>query len=152
MNESAVVPDSLPASLATLPRLIQRYLSGERIRDLAPEFPACRQTLYNWMHSYAADTAYPDLVRQAIVNRIASADDELENADNLMDLARARELAKFTRWDAERRLPKLFGPKQEISQDNRITVIVQRDRAPVNKSLVENQDGKTLDCRATTEE
>lgn len=122
-NSSAVTP----APALPIPELIQRYLNGEDIRVIAANSRVSRQSLYNWMHDEVTDAQYPRLVKQAIVNRIADADERLEQAETLIDLARAREQAKFARWDAERRL-KLFQPKQETTTDSRITVIVQRER------------------------
>ena len=69
------------------------------------------------------------------MNRIADADTLLETAENAVDIARAREIAKFARWDAERRL-KLFQPKQEQTTDSKITVIVQRGIEPAPLQVV----------------
>ena len=118
---------SPPTPLLPIPELIQRYLDGEDIRVIAKNTRVSRQSLYNWMHDEVTDAQYPRLVKQAIVNRIADADEKLEQAATLLDLARARDQAKFARWDAERRL-KLFQPKQQTTTDSRITVIVQRER------------------------
>lgn len=58
-------------------------------------------------------TQYRDLVTDALITRIAEADDDLDNALTPIDIARARERAKFSRMDFERRRPELYGPKQE---------------------------------------
>ena len=39
---------------------------------------------------------------------------KVDVAASSVNIARARETAKFARWDAERRLPHLFGAKQEV--------------------------------------
>src|SRR6185503_440784 len=104
--------------------LIQRYLNGESTEVLGRECKTSRRTLYNWMHSELTDKHYPDLVKTAIVNRIADADEKLANAQDSLQVARAREEAKFARWDAERRL-KLFRSNQE-AVDNRVMVVIER--------------------------
>ena len=136
---------SVPATAPPIPTLITRYLNGESIQTLAAECAVSRQTIYNWIHSHVTDQHYPDLVRQALVTRIAQADDLLDAATTALDIARAREIAKFSRWDAERRLPQLFGPKQEISSRSQSVVVhVHRADRPLairtTTHLVENRN------------
>ena len=107
-----------------IPEIIQRYLDGESTAVLAKESKTSRRTIYNWMHSELTDKHYPDLVKQAIVNRIADADEKLALAADSLQVAQAREEAKFARWDAERRL-KLFRSNQE-AVDNRVMVVIER--------------------------
>jgi hypothetical protein len=57
------------------------------------------------------------LVTQSLTSRIANADDRLETADNALDLARAREMARNARLDLERRRSSLYGQKQEITHN-----------------------------------
>lgn len=114
-----------------LPDIIQRYLNGESMQDLATECRVHRQTIYNWIFSGVGDKDYEQIVTTAMVNRIADADQELDESLTVFDIARAREKMRFTRMDLERRRPKLYGPKQEIEHDNRITVIVQREGQPL---------------------
>ena len=110
---------------ADLPDIIQRYLNGESIQALAKDAKVSRQAIYQWMHR-TGDTHYYDLVTDAMLARLADADQDLEDATDMLDIARAREKAKFTRWDLERRRPGLFGPKQEIKQETSLTITVIR--------------------------
>ena len=121
-------PDShLPAP--ALPDLVQRYLNGESIQTLADNSQHCFRTIYQWLlRDCGAD--YEHVQTQALINRIADADYQLHIAANKVSVARAREQAKFARMDFERRRPKLYGPKQEVSVDEKITVIVQRHPTP----------------------
>ncbi len=109
-----------------LPDIIQRYVNGESVRTLAEECAVSRQTIYNWIFSGVGDEHYEHTVSAVMIRRIADADQELETAACMFDLARAREKMKFTRMDFERRRPKLYGIKQDLNIDNQITVIVQR--------------------------
>lgn len=118
-------PTSLePTPTPNIPSIIQRYLNGESIQHLARESAVSRQTLYNWM---LAETGpeYERMITQALVNRIADADSKLEESASVLDITRARELARFSRMDFERRRPKLYGPKQEITEDKTIRVIIE---------------------------
>ena len=121
-EESSLIPSE--ESKPLVPELIQRYLNGESTDTLRTEANVSRRTIYNWMHSEVTDKHYPELVKTAIVNRIADADEKLEKASDHLQLARAREEARFARWDAERRL-KIFRSPSE-SADNRVVVVVER--------------------------
>ncbi len=107
-----------------LPEIIKRYLSGSSIQDIADDAKVARRTIYKWIHRIG-DKDYYDIVTDAMVTRLADADHALANAETMGHIARAREEARYTRWDLERRRPHLFGPKQEIKQDTSVTVIVQ---------------------------
>lgn len=118
--------DDLPTvSPPALPDIIQRYLNGESMQQLAMESRVNRQTLYRWMLGYTG-TEYDALITDALITRVAEADSQLDEAADTCGIARAREHMKYSRMDLERRRPKLYGPKQEFSSDSKITVIVQR--------------------------
>lgn len=124
--------DTIPALLqvhnsSTLPDVVKRYLSGESLTSLAQELGIARRTIYNWLHRECGnDETYRELQRQVYVGRIADADEMLESASDAVHIARAREIARYARWDAERRLPHLFGPKSEVKSDTSIKVIIER--------------------------
>lgn len=118
--------DELPqVSPPPLPDIIQRYLNGESIQELAKGNRTHTRTLYRWMLTECGPE-YEQVITHCLTNRIADADELLDTAEDSCQIARAREIAKFARMDFERRRPKLYGPKQEINTDNRITVVVQR--------------------------
>ncbi len=112
-----------------LPDIIQRYLNGESIQELAKDSRTHTRTLYRWMLTDCGPQ-YDSIITECLTNRIADADELLDSATDSCQIARAREIAKFARMDFERRRPKLYGPKQEIQQDSKITVIVQRQFEP----------------------
>ena len=128
-------PDLLPASPPSVPDIIQRYLNGETLKDLARENQKHHRTLYRWMLAEVGP-AYEHLITELLTNRIADADLEMELASDPCSLARARERMRFSRMDFERRRPKLYGPKTETSTDTKLTVIVQRDTQQVEQATV----------------
>ncbi|HEY9659785.1 MAG TPA: helix-turn-helix domain-containing protein [Allocoleopsis sp.] len=115
-------PDFTPPP--NLPEIIDRYLNNTSIQQIAADLRVHRVTIYRWMMNGHADNRYHDDVTNALIGRIAEADDALENAHDSCSIARAREMAKFARMDFERRRPKLYGPKQEIQQDTTVRVII----------------------------
>ena len=123
MSESS---ETLPTPV---PDLIQRYLNGESIQSLADDSQHCFRTIYRWLLKEAGPD-YESIQTDALISRIADADYELQNARDKVSVARAREQGRFARMDFERRRPKLYGPKQEIAVDEKITVIVQRHPTP----------------------
>jgi len=119
-------PSSLDTAIA-----IQRYLNGESMQVLAKQAGITPQGLYKrfkrFMLSYeGSEDAYVSLITQALVDRVADSDAKLENAWDVVEIARAREQARFARMDLERRRPKLYGQKQQVDVDNRITVTVNK--------------------------
>lgn len=121
-------PEQPPSLPAPIPDLIQRYLNGESIQTLAQEHRTARQTIYNWMLAETQEQ-YEQLVTTGLVNRIADADGELDEAATAIDIARAREKCRYSRMDFERRRPKLYGPQAHVQVDQAITVIVNREKA-----------------------
>ena len=102
---------------ANLPAVISRYLAGESVQDIAKDCRVTRRTIYNWMLAGLGEERYYALVTQCLVARVADADEELEKARGSGDSVRvsaAREVARFSRMDLERRRPALYGQKQEV--------------------------------------
>jgi DNA-binding phage protein len=85
------------------------------IPDIAEKHGVSRGTIYNWMLGELGPSKYQDLVTRALVARVRRADELLEAASDPLNIARAREMARFARMDLERRRPSLYGQKQEVT-------------------------------------
>lgn len=117
-----IIASLKPDARDGLPEMIKRYLGtddkpGESIQVLAAEQGKSRRTIYRWMMAGLGDENYHELVTEALVSRVADADDELHEASSAGDPVRvtaAREACRFSRMDLERRRPALYGPKQEV--------------------------------------
>lgn len=98
--------------------MAQRWLDGESPQVLGKKCGIRREEvtrrIKRWMLAGRGDAAYADLVTDALVNRIADADDRLEQARDPVQIAKYREMARFARMDFERRRPALYGQKQEV--------------------------------------
>lgn len=120
---------TMDLSQVNFPPLIQRYLSGESMQVLAAELGCTPQGLRKALKRYTLSydgPEYVDLVTQVLIDRIAEADEELSESDDAVSIARARERCRFYRMDLERRRPKLYGQKQQMDVDNKITVTVNK--------------------------
>ena len=111
-----------------LPDIIKRYSEGESVQDLARESRSSRETIYAWMLGGLGAEQYESLVTRCLTNRIADADQRLATGSDMSDIVRAREMAKFSRMDLERRRPHLYGMRTGLSIDNQIHVTVHREK------------------------
>jgi hypothetical protein len=117
-----------------VPDIVQRYLDGESLNDIAATERKSHQAIYKFLLKECGPE-WDEMVTDALISRIADADTELMNAADKVAVARAREIARFARMDFERRRPKLYGPKQELNIDEKVTVIIQR--GPVTPPVVD---------------
>ena len=156
----ARIQSTLPNPDLDIPTAIQRYLDGESMQVLAKEWQISPQGAYKRFKRYALSytgAEYADLITQALVDRVAEADERLDNAPDAVEIARAREIARFARMDLERRRPKLYGQKQEVVTDNTIRVIID-DRTPLviphidMKPAIISHVSEVIDNRETDEE
>lgn len=93
---------------AAIERAAKRIENGEPLKTIAAEIGVTPQALGIWL----LDDLGPEYAvaqRRGLIQRIVNADHEIDIAPDPLSLARAREAARFARWDCERRLPKLFG-------------------------------------------
>ena len=104
-----------PKTKPNVPAIIKGYAEGKPVKLFAEENGVSTQTIYDWMFTESGPKQYEKLITSALVRRIHDSDKALDGADNMLNLARAREQAKLTRMDFERRRPHLYGQKQEIT-------------------------------------
>lgn len=140
-TESHGAPIS-PRALADVPAIVTRYQQGESLQVIAKESAVSVRTIYRWMLSELGDK-YEGVVTDVLIDRIADADVALDSAADTCRVARAREQARFARMDFERRRPKLYGQKQEITTDKTIRVVIQRDG-----NVQGSQAGPVIDATA----
>lgn len=94
-----------------------RIAKGELLQTIAEEIGVTKQCLSQWLLD-DLPVEYHKAQRRGLIARIALADHGLDVAQTPLDLARAREQAKFARWDAERRLPRLFGQQTHVTVEH----------------------------------
>lgn len=142
-QKRALIEATQPAEQAPeLPEIVARYLKGESMQVLAKECGTYRKKLYRWMLSELGGDKYREVVTECLVNRIADADEMLEQAEGPVEIARAREIARFARMDFERRRPSLYGVKQEVRHtiEPRLTIIAGDEPKLVGSSDVSDAE------------
>lgn len=109
---TAVAAGREPSPFASLDaqQIISRIEAGTSLRDLASELGISSSGLHAWLLR-SEDPAYHEAVTAALAVRVAEADQRLDTAGDAVDIARAREQARFSRMDFERRRPALYGQR-----------------------------------------
>lgn len=103
--------------LQAIANAAQRIALGEPLKDIAADIGITLQALSLWLLD-ECPAEYEVAKRRGLIQRIVNADHDLATACNPLEVARAREQCRFARWDAERRLPKLFGQQTHITVEH----------------------------------
>lgn len=107
--------DNLPATREEkIARALAGIEQGKTLAEIGQEFGVSLSAVHQFLLGNVPEK-YRALQERGLIARITEADEKLENASNHLEVARAREIAKFRRWDAERRLKSLFAPSQEVT-------------------------------------
>ena len=97
---------------AAIEDAVQSLATGETTAQIAARHGLPKSTLCAYLIADPrADAARAALVGQQLTDAIAGLDD----ASNPLDLARAREQFRAWSWIGERRIPSMYGQKQEIT-------------------------------------
>ena len=120
----------MPAANPPSPRAVERYLAGESMEAIARDEPCSLRTLYRYMLKELGPEYY-SVQQDILIGRIADADASLADADSNWRVAQAQAMGKFARFDLERRHPQLYGPRQAIDQQVRVTIRDIRPAVPV---------------------
>ena len=98
-----------------LPGVIERYLKGEVISEMAKEMGVTKKALYKRLHKFVlasdGESGFSELITQSLAQRIAETDQELEGAETQVGVSKWSQLGKFARMDFERKRPGLYGAK-----------------------------------------
>lgn len=97
-------------------RFLPMLHQGFSLSDIAKKVGVSRQAIHAWMLREGGEQ-YHEAITAALVQRVADADEALQSASDPVDIARAREMARFARMDLERRRPALYGQRQQITHE-----------------------------------
>lgn len=104
-------------------QILTRYLSDETTESIARDYGVTRQALGQYLLRHAEEDWKEAQVARAIARK-EKAEDDIEAAQDPLNLAKARELLKAAQWDLERVCRRIYG--QEVQHT--IAVIDLGDR------------------------
>ena len=137
---------SIPADQDPAPILAQ-YLTEARTSDIAAQYGVTRPALNMWLLDRAEDAWKKAQVARAL-SRKESAEDDLEDANDPLTLARARERLRGAQWDLERVFHRIYGQKQEvtITDNSDLGERLRRSRERVIEGEVVNAAPQLVQC------
>lgn len=94
--------------------VLARYIHGEQVAQIAPEFETSDVTIYALLLADHQDEWVKAQTARALA-RLERSQYQLDIAPDPLSLARAREQLRGAQWELERLLNRLYGPKQEVS-------------------------------------
>ncbi len=103
---------SVPTAVKHKEEIIARLTQGELIKDIAADLGVSRQVISRYL---ANDPDYQAAFTEALDSRLDQRESELEQANDQLSLARARELLSHARWRAERLNPSRYGQRPSVA-------------------------------------
>lgn len=94
--------------------ILLRYLSDESTSVIAADYGVTRQALGQYLLRHAEEDWKEAQVARAIARK-EKAEDQLESAEDPLQLAKARELLKAAQWDLERVCRRIYGQETNIN-------------------------------------
>jgi hypothetical protein len=94
--------------------VLARYLHGEQVAAMAPEFNTSDVTLYALLLR-DHEQEWKDAQIARALARLEKNQTAIEFAADPLSLARARELVRSAQWELERILSRIFGQKSEVT-------------------------------------
>lgn len=122
--------------------VLEQIRQGQSLRQIAQHFGVSQVGLRAWLLREDSDK-YHEVITAALTTRVAEADEMLEQAADAVNIARAREIARFARMDLERRRPHLYGQRGQqisVSGDNVQVNVVSFAPQPATQQLTDDSE------------
>lgn len=98
---------------------IARYLDGERIEDIAKAYGVHRKRLYQILLEHDVE-GWKCAQVAAAIERLEDAKALIDNTNDALDIARARESAKIAQWELERVCKRVYGQSVDVTSTTTI--------------------------------
>ena len=126
--------------------ILDRVAQGELLRDIAEDYGCTRPAVSMFIARSVDAEAWAMTREQSIASRIENSAKEIEQAEDQLTLARAREAARLWMWRAEREHPNLYAARPQTAvqingQDGmsvQVVSYIAPDQAPKPAQLVDN--------------
>lgn len=112
---SPIIPANLDPN-----EVLQRYLSERHTSRIAESYGVTRRNLVRWLREVAPERWKQVQIVRAITFH-EDGNEGLENAEDALALARAREMVKSGQWTLERLDSDNYGLKQEVKHSGTVT-------------------------------
>lgn len=123
--------------------IIERVRRGERLIDIGKDYG---YTTHAAISKYlASDPEYQAAREDGLAAKMDIREDALSQAQDMVTVAREKELLSHARWRAERECPRRWGSKQEINVNNTtvdINELLEQRRARIERQIT----GEVLDA------
>jgi hypothetical protein len=96
---------------------LARIKNGEGLRSIGKSLGLSQEGVRKWLLREVGPE-YHEMQTDGLLERVVHADKLLEAARDPVDIARAREMARFARMDLERRRPHLYGQRTHVTVEN----------------------------------
>jgi hypothetical protein len=95
-------------------KALERIKAGEGLRSIGKSLGLSQEGVRKWLLREVGPE-YAEMQTDGLIQRVVDADRKLEAASDAVDIARAREMARFARMDLERRRPHLYGQRTHVT-------------------------------------
>jgi hypothetical protein len=121
-TEVEAEPTFTPATIHKLANadpqvILDRIAAGELLREIADEFGCSQPAVSQFIAKRVPKAVWARVRELSIAARLERSTQEMEQAEDQLMLARARESARLWMWRAERELPHLYGQRQQITHE-----------------------------------
>jgi hypothetical protein len=97
--------------------VLERVQKGEGLRSIGQSLGLSHEGVRKWLLREVGPE-FVELQTEGLIERVVHADNLLEAAADPVDIARAREMARFARMDLERRRPHLYGQRTHVTVEH----------------------------------
>lgn len=93
---------------------IAQHADGMSLREIATQIGISHTAVRKWLLG-EVPAEYRQAQQVGLIQRIVECDEALDSATDKVSVARESAACRYARWDAERRLPALFGATIDVS-------------------------------------
>jgi len=99
-----------PLANASAKDMISQWMADDaiRLKDIAAQYSVSKQAICKFLMKHAENDWKDAQVAKALVRK-EDAEEELDRATNMVDIARGRERLKAAQWDLERVCRRIYG-------------------------------------------
>src|SRR5688500_18609535 len=118
--------------------VLTRYINGEQVADMAPEYGVSDVTIYALLLRDHEDD-WKEVQRARALARLEKAQSKMDTAPDALSLARAREQVRSAQWELERLLRRLYGQDQAVGAGSavQININLRREDATTQRTIEE---------------